>query len=418
MNALHIFYEDHHVGEFLPDNSLNLDFIYDKDWLKNPASFPISLAMPLDERIYKHPKPTVFLENLLPEEKIRRSVERARQLPKDNPYQFFREFGEDLAGAFTISKLDHPPPKESKLIPISMDYVREAVKRGQTLYQSILHDFGARFSLAGAQDKFCILYKDNQMFVSQGSDPTTHIAKVNLDFRNSQTVFNEYFCMTLASKIGLDVPQVSLISSSEPLLLVKRFDRIEEKGIIRRIHQEDFCQAQSIASGLKYEETGGPTASENYSLIKKYSARPLKDLDAYLNWIAFNLIIGNNDSHSKNLSFIYRGRKVTLAPFYDLLSTEVYGNRFNSLFAFKIGNTARYDKLRNSDIEIFEASLGVRKGKFTKNLSNVSHLVEGGYQPVLEQLNEFAPSKSIGQRICREIEKRLGHFRGHGKLRI
>ncbi|MFW7377504.1 MAG: type II toxin-antitoxin system HipA family toxin [Oligoflexus sp.] len=418
MNPLNIFYENQHVGEFLPDASLHLDFVYDKNWLKNSDAFPISLAMPLDDCIYKYPKPTVFLENLLPEEKIRRSVEQANRLPKDNPYQFLKEFGEDLAGAFTISEYEKPLIKESKLVPISWDYVGKAVKSGQTLYQSISHDFGAKFSLAGAQDKFCVIYKDDQLFVSQGSDPTTHIAKVNLDFRNSQTVFNEYFCMTLASKIGLEVPQVTLVSEPEPILLIKRFDRIEENGVIKRIHQEDFCQAQSIASGLKYEDRGGPTASQNYSLIRAFSARPIKDLEAYLNWIAFNLIIGNNDSHSKNLSFIYRGRKVVLAPFYDLLSTAVYGHRFSSQFAFRIGNTANYDKIRNSDIEQFEASIGVRRGKFIKNFSRVSRLVEDKLQDVMEQLKELAPSATIGQRIYREIEKRLRHFRGHGGLQI
>jgi len=101
-----------------------------------------------------------------------------------------------------------------------------------------------------------------------------------------------------------------------------------------------------------------------------------------------------------------------------LLSTAVYGHRFNSQFAFQIGNTANYDKIRNSNIEQFEASIGVRRGRFIKNFSRVSRLVEDKLQDVMEQLKELAPSATIGQRIYREIEKRLRHFRGHGGLQI
>ena len=109
--------------------------------------------------------------------------------------------------------------------------------------------------------------------------------------------------MNLAKKSGLNVPAVSLVGDKHPILLVERYDRKEQNGKFLRLHQEDFCQAQSFSSSLKYEDRGGPSLVQNYKLIKENCNQPLKSLDSYLDWIAFNLIIGNNDSHSKKFKF-------------------------------------------------------------------------------------------------------------------
>lgn len=44
-------------------------------------------------------------------------------------------------------------------------------------------------------------------------------------------------------------------------------------------------------------------------------------------WLLFNTLTGNSDSHLKNLSFLMDSKGVRLAPFYDLLSTAVYHTR-------------------------------------------------------------------------------------------
>ena len=41
-------------------------------------------------------------------------------------------------------------------------------------------------------------------------------------------------------------------------------------------------------------------------------------------WQAFNVAVGNSDGHGKNLSLLYDGVGVRLAPFYDLRSTRHY----------------------------------------------------------------------------------------------
>ena len=418
MKALFLLFEGCIVGRFKPDENLRLDFIYDDDWLKKKNSFPVSISLPLQAEPHSYPKPNIFLENLLPEEKIRASVERTFQLPKDSPYQFLKEFGEDLAGAFVISANPTEMQQSREKVKLPLSYIDRAIDDGLNLYQSVAHDYGAKFSLAGAQDKFCTIYQGGNLYLSKGGLPSTHIAKINLDFRNSQTVFNEFFCMNLAAKVGLNVPNVSLIGEKYPIFIIERYDRKKHQGKVERLHQEDFCQAQSYPSSLKYEDKGGPTIVQNFFLIKNHCVHPIKDLESYLDWLSFNLIIGNNDTHSKNLSLLYERGKGSLAPFYDLLSTEVYGNRFSKSFAFKIGGTFNYDKIRQSHIDSFEKNVGINRGKFIKNFSRIAMGIEHYKMEVQKQLETLEPKSTVGTRISKLISQRLEHFRSHSGLKI
>ena len=95
----------------------------------------------------------------------------------------------------------------------------------------------------------------------------------------------------------------------DPLFVIERYDRSQgHDGLTHRIHQQDFCQAQGFTREQKYEDKGGPTLKQGYELILKHfpAKKRLRSLINLLDWVAFNLLIGNNDSHSKNISFYYR----------------------------------------------------------------------------------------------------------------
>ena len=69
---------------------------------------------------------------------------------------------------------------------------------------------------------------------------------------------NEYISTKLAKSCELTVPEMKLSSfEDQPVLIIKRYDRLEENGKLIRIHQEDFCQALGIMPENKYEEEGG-----------------------------------------------------------------------------------------------------------------------------------------------------------------
>jgi hypothetical protein len=99
-------------------------------------------------------------------------------------------------------------------------------------------------SLAGVQDKLPVyLDQDGRIGIPLDGTPSTHILKPDIK-RLAGSVTNEAFCMTLAKLCGLGAAEVTLgRAGKRDYFLVRRYDRVSDgQGIIRRIHQEDFCQ--------------------------------------------------------------------------------------------------------------------------------------------------------------------------------
>jgi serine/threonine-protein kinase HipA len=154
---------------------------------------------------------------------------------------------------------------------------------------------------------------------------TTHIIKPEPS-RFPGLVDNEAFCMELARAIELPTALVSRHDSSSglPYLLVERYDRDLTADPIRRLHQEDVCQATGHRSDRKYQTEGGPGVAATVALLRASSAVPAQDLATFWRALVFNWLIGNCDAHAKNFSLLYDAGAPTLAPLYDLVSTVVY----------------------------------------------------------------------------------------------
>jgi len=67
MKSLNVFYESELVGVLSEDNEERLSFTYSSVWLKNPNSFPLSMALKLTEEPYGHSQTKSFFKNLFQE---------------------------------------------------------------------------------------------------------------------------------------------------------------------------------------------------------------------------------------------------------------------------------------------------------------------------------------------------------------
>ena len=132
--------------------------------------------------------------------------------------------------------------------------------------------------------------------------------------------------MELARAVGLPVALTSKQATVSGLsyLLVERYDRDMTADPIRRLHQEDVCQALGRSSDRKYQAEGGPTVLETVELLRNCSSVPAQDLPTFWRALVFNWLIGNCDAHAKNFSLLYDRGAPTLAPLYDLVSTTAY----------------------------------------------------------------------------------------------
>ena len=213
-----------------------------------------------------------------------------------------------------------------------------------------------RLSLAGAQSKIALSYdRENKKFYLPSSDKVTNVIlkpPIQGVSKTSEydTVYNEFFIMRLASKIGINVPYVDVcVIEDLPVFMIERYDRVQfSDGDWCRLHQEDFCQAISIVPEKKYQNQGGPSFEDCNNLIEKHSTFPIVDRLKILESFIFNYLIGNNDAHGKNFSMLHEieeienghitGRKFLpqITPFYDLLSVAVYDG-YSKKMAMNIG---------------------------------------------------------------------------------
>ncbi len=325
--ALEVSLNDRFAGTLLRKGNGNLQFRYDEAYVEAKGP-PLSVNLPVNSAAYPHRDCLAFFGNLLPEEDVRAQVALATGISASNDYKLLERFGGDVAGAVTLLPAGH----EGEAEPDGLEFLSPE-KLDKILTQLPQRPLGVdekgevRMSLAGAQSKLPVVETDAGFALPHGSRrPTTHILKPQPE-RFPGLVANEFFCMRLAEEAGLNVAQVRRAEtiSGLPFLIVSRYDRDLTQEPIRRLHQEDFCQALGKLYVEKYQHEGGPGVGECMHLIDEVSAVPARDRQQLWLALVFNALIGNCDAHGKNYSLLYDSPAPSLAPFYDLLSTAVYG---------------------------------------------------------------------------------------------
>ncbi len=312
------------VGHLWLDEKKIFCFQYEVSWIKT-SRIPLSLSIPLREKPYLDDESRAFFANLLPEQKIREVIARNLGLSLQNDFGLLAKIGGDCAGAVSLYPEGGLLPKENTYTPLSTSELLKIIKE---LPQRPLlaGELGFRLSLAGAQKKLPVYFSEQKFSLTHGDAPSNYIIKPPIEILDG-TVENEAFCMALAGEVGLNVPH-SFIYDLEGLLVfvIKRYDRTLFDNVIKRLHQEDFCQALNIYPEYKYENEGGPSFVQCVNLVRTKSNRSGKDVLSVLDWLIFNFLIGNSDAHGKNVSFLLLPQGPVLAPFYDLISTRIYGH--------------------------------------------------------------------------------------------
>jgi len=410
---LYVHYEAQLVGLLEEDITGLLQFSYTESWLKKKDAFPISLAMALQDQAYQGKIVTSFFENLIPEGEQRRQLERIAALPEGDDLAFLERFGDDCAGALSISPLvDYAKVKrQTQELPIAFEAIEHAIDNGLPVQAALdLDGELPPFSLAGAQAKFPCNIHNGQITIAVGK-PTTHIVKLPIRSGNKllDSVENEYISMRLAEKCGLPVPRVAIIGNKIPLFAIERFDRSTNDKVIRRLHTQDLCQALGRPSKEKYEKHGGPSFSDCYHLVRDQSSKAAQDLFALLDWVGFNLATGNNDSHAKNISLILTTNGIVLAPFYDLISTALYP-QYNAQFAFRIAEVSSWDKITPDRVNTFAKKIGVRGNFVANRWRQVFEQLKAGLNDLSsEALAQKTLAKTF-RKISKESEKRLAYL--------
>jgi len=390
MSSLDVYLHDERVGLLERVDGAGLRFTYDPGWLED-AGTPVSLSLPLREEPYEDPDCRPFFKGLLPEGDFLRSIARTFHISAENPFTVLQEIGGECAGAVSLVAPGGEPPFASAPDPEWLDEAQLASLLAELPARPLLagpeDEEGVRLSLAGTRDKLPVLRQDEHMGITRGRPPSTHIIKVPPPELEG-FVANEAYCMALARESGLSVATAVPFRAGElEALLVERYDRVRAGSSVRRIHQEDLCQASGRPPEMKYEAEGGPGVAECSQLIRVHGAGPGASLLQFLDALLFNFLIGNADAHSKNYSLLLEGSGAPrLAPLYDLLSTRAYGRRFGRKMGMKYGGEYRPEWIRGRHLDRMGDDLGIASRRVRRHATEVAEQVLGARDAAREEL--------------------------------
>lgn len=316
-DKLTVFLYGKPVGVLERLKNLKLSFSY-----KMEVTTPLSLAMPLKEKTFDSHLCKVFFSGLLPESpQARHNLSRLLNLDQKDIFGFLKEMGQDCAGAVSLyplgqtRELPESYPLSGRILSkIELEEYLSLLSTRQ--YWVGIDDLHA--TLSGMQDKGVVCLIDGKVAIAHHGCPSTHIIKVATSKKN--TLLNEYICLKIAERIGIDIPKVELRRVGKILFMViQRYDRvITPNHTVKRIHQEDFCQALGILPFRKYQYDGGPNLKDCFDLLKK-TILPVVDRNRMMQIVIFNFLMANFFAHGKNFSLLYLPHnKFKLAPFYDL----------------------------------------------------------------------------------------------------
>lgn len=354
------------VGILEQDEHGAMHFTYAQEWLGKSGVIPLSHSLPLREEGFGRNESRGFFAGILPEQHQREVIAKNLGVSAGNDFALLDRIGGECAGAVTFLPEGQKPLEQKEeyraLSPGELAEILRTLPRRPLM----AGDEGVRLSLAGAQEKLAIHRSPQGISIPLGGAPSTHILKPAIE-RFQGLVYNEAFCMKLAGVIGLLVAPVE-VGNIEGIdyLLVERYDRIWEtlagttSQKLKRVHQEDFCQALGIVPEKKYQNEGGPSLKESFVLLRECSSSPVLDLNAMLDAVIFNALIGNHDAHGKNFSLIYSGGKTRMAPLYDLLCTTFYPE-ISTKMAMKIGGEYDSRKLVGANWDRMAEEAGLNK---------------------------------------------------------
>lgn len=327
-HQLSVWLDDVHVATLDEPRSRQLRVIYTDDAVRRygVGATVISASLPVRVKPYSVGDSRPVMEGLLPEGEARTRIENQLDIPRGDTYRLLAAIGKDCAGALVIVPPGEEPVRELGAVrPLTPTDLAEELEDLPDHPLGIADD--VRLSLAGMMDKLLLAQlPDGRWGRPVDGAPSTHILKPEPD-QYPGLARLEAYGLALAGATGLRTAEARVISGEElrsrsvaPYLVVTRYDReVRDDGTVRRIHQEDFCQATGRLQ--KYELEGGPSYLDVTGVLRRLSTALREDLSDLVRTMAMTVAVGNADAHGRNLSMLYDNSTRRLAPLYDVVPT-------------------------------------------------------------------------------------------------
>jgi len=286
----------------------------------------------------------------------------------------------------------------------SVDEILEH-RRGGDLFRYLLEKFASFSGISGVQPK--VMVRDENAFaemqhtglrLSQSYKGATHIVKLWEPNEYPQLGANEFFCLTVARRCGLNVPPFRLAEDGMALV-IDRFD-LRMDGTYRGF--EDFCVLNARRTEEKYR------GSYETSVMKRFgqfanSTHVNEDMERLFTLIALSCALRNGDAHLKNFGIVYdevQG-EARLAPVYDLVTTSAYLAK-DSL-ALTLNGSTKWPTAKELK-KLGETRAGGTPAKIRQILESIDEAVQETTKEVRSYIKEHSEFAETGQRMLNQWE--------------
>jgi serine/threonine-protein kinase HipA len=393
----------------LEEREGSVSFRYSEAALCEPLRSRLSLSLPVREEPFG-PVALAWFENLLPEGEARNALAAAVKRDPSDVVGLLAEAGGECAGAVSLWPAGQTPPAPTYEPVTAEDVSLELGGEGGAGRAKAR--VSARQSVGGAADKLVLLRRGAALFLPGPGSPGNVVVKTG-EGRGDGLIANELGCLRLLAAAGATVARASLLRAGDEIFLdSRRYDRLQRSdGSLRRLHQEDLCQATGRPSRCRYQIRGGPDYAEIRTVLQRHGLRPLADLESLIRWAFLNVLVGNQDGHAGNLSLLYLDEGIRLAPFYDVMSTDVYEGR-DRTFAIHVGGCERPEALDAEALRGLAGDLSTSPRRLRAVAEETADSVEAALPSVLEGVAGEAGHEPVLDRLGQLVRKRLKLLRG------
>ena len=303
------------VGTLALTNDNRVAFQYTDEWVEKGFSIN-PFKLPLSKQLYYATSPHfkglfgVFADSL-PDSYGELLLERYLKNKNVNIYELTCLDRLAYVGSSGMGLLEYIPDYSEDTDRSNVDLDAIQKECNDLLSSKEVDNINELYSLGGSSGGA----KPKSLIKFKGED---YIVKFSSKFDPKNIAELEYKYMSLAKEAGIHIPDIELVTSKKgnKYFLIKRFDRESSKKI-HMISAAALLEVDFNAPSLDYNE-----------LIKltRILTRNENDVLEMYRRMVFNVLIDNQDDHTKNFSFIYddANKSYRLSPAYDITPGRTY----------------------------------------------------------------------------------------------
>lgn len=389
------------------DSQEDPSFTYTSDYVSD-GTIALSARLPIQSTRFSSDKVMPYLLGLVPENSdARERWARRLQVSPDDAFGMLATMGWDCPGAVQFCRpdqLDELSERRGEYVAIDdaaiADRIRSLDRREASWTMPEEH-----WSLGGQQEKFALAFSNGQWLEAHGSAATTHIIKPGISSLKHQALV-EHVTMRAAALVSVDVARTEFRKFDDTwALVVERFDRvIDQSTAIRRVHQEDFCQAVGRTPDRKYEDRGGPTLKDMAQVINRESVDLPIDRIALAEFAIINLIAGAPDGHAKNVALLRRRGGSTIAPLFDLATGLAYdSNTVDRKVALSIGGERWASRIHSKQWDKLAATLSVDPVAMKQRATDLAEEFPSAFETALNEVGNAPGVDEVKERTLARL---------------